>query len=316
MGDEWDVPVGARMTRDERRERFGGALYGGIEPSAKTPNVFVYSDPKRGSAFGYDFDGWNEEGDRFLYTGEGRIGPQTLTDGNKALLNHVEDGRAVRLFVEDGQVADSDTKIHRYIGEFQVDPDLPYVWERAPDQEKELRQVIVFRLMPLNAESATQETKSQRPEVGLPQSAEVPLEAVNQEYAQRKGVDAARIERSESQLVDRLVNFLTERGCTLSRWRLRPLGERSVLFSDPYWREGNELFEAKSSANRDSIRTAIGQLLDYKRLIDDENLILTVVVPEKPNDDLLALCEYAGVGCVYETSLNTFERHSSAPASE
>ena len=306
---DWDVPIGARMTRDERRERFGGALYGGIEPSAKTPNVFVYSDPERGSAFGYNFDGWNEEGDCFLYTGEGRVGPQTLTDGNKALLNHVDDGRAVRLFVEDGHVPDSDTKIHRYIGEFKVDPALPFVWERAPDQKQALRPVIVFRLLPLESESVRPQTRSTRPEVGLPQSTQVSLEAVNQEFAQRKGVDAVRIERSESQLVERLVSFLSERGCTLSRWRLRPMGEKSILFSDPFWQEGNELFEAKSSAHRDSIRAAIGQLWDYKRLIGDEDLQLTVVVPGKPNDDLLALCDYAGVGCVYETKLNVFERH-------
>ena len=62
--------------------------------------------------------------------------------------------------------------------------------------------------------------------------------------------------------------------------------------------EENELFEAKSSADRDSIRAAIGQLWDYKRLIGDEDLQLTVLVPEKPNDELLHLCDYAGVGCM------------------
>ena len=76
------------------------------------------------------------------------------------------------------------------------------------------------------------------------------------------------------------------------------MGEKSILFSDPFWQEGNELFEAKSSAHRESIRAAIGQLWDYKRLIGDEDLQLTVLVPEKPNDELLHLCDYAGVGCM------------------
>ena len=62
--------------------------------------------------------------------------------------------------------------------------------------------------------------------------------------------------------------------------------------------EEDELFEAKSSADRDSIRAAIGQLWDYKRLIGDGDLQLTVLVPEKPNDDLLDLFDYAGVGCM------------------
>ena len=68
----------------------------------------------------------------------------------------------------------------------------------------------------------------------------------------------------------------------------------------PLWgvQEENELFAANSSADRNSIRAAIGHLWDYKWLIGDEDLQLTVLVPEKPNDDLLDLCDSAGVGCM------------------
>src|SRR5262249_11770725 len=37
----WDTPPGARLTRDERMRRYGGAKYGGIQPSRVTPNVFL-----------------------------------------------------------------------------------------------------------------------------------------------------------------------------------------------------------------------------------------------------------------------------------
>ena len=144
---------------------------------------------------------------------------------------------------------------------------------------------------------------------GFPQARLVPLEAFNQEFAQRKGVDAGRMERSESQLVGRIESFLSRQGYTLARWQLSIRGEESYLYSDLFCDEKNELFEAKSSAHRDSIRMAIGQLWDYKRLIGREDLQITVLVPEKPNDDLLDLCDYAGVGCMYETSPNIFERH-------
>jgi hypothetical protein len=55
---EWDLPIGALLSRAERKARFGGAMYGGIEPSSSSPNVFLYSDPARGEAYGYNYDGW------------------------------------------------------------------------------------------------------------------------------------------------------------------------------------------------------------------------------------------------------------------
>jgi hypothetical protein len=80
----WDLKPGDKLNRDERMVRFGGGRQGGIEPSARTPNVFVYSDPKAGATFGYHYDGWNADGTVFLYTGEGGSGEQQLTSGNKA----------------------------------------------------------------------------------------------------------------------------------------------------------------------------------------------------------------------------------------
>lgn len=312
MRSEWNMAVGTRMTRDERRAQYGGATYGGIEPSAQTPNVFVYSDPSRGIAYGYNFDGWAPDSDCFLYTGEGRTGAQTLTDGNKALINHREDGRALRIFVEDGTVEGSNTKIHRYLGEFEVDREEPYVWETAPDVNGNLRPVIVFRLNPIDAEQPTELTLSKTPEIAIPHVSQVPLESVNTEFAHRNGQDAAQVERRESQLVGRLCEFLEAQGCELTRWRLRPEGERFALFTDPFWVQGPELFEVKSTTSRESVRMAIGQLFDYRRFIGIENLKLTVVLPSRPIADLVRLLDSVGVGCVYEGESGAFHRASNS----
>ncbi|MFG2076086.1 hypothetical protein [Nonomuraea maritima] len=43
MRNDWHTPVGDLLTRDERMALYGGAKYGGIEPSSKTDNVFIYS---------------------------------------------------------------------------------------------------------------------------------------------------------------------------------------------------------------------------------------------------------------------------------
>lgn len=94
--------------------------------------MFIYSDPSRGETYGYKFDGWNEDGSVFLYTGEGRVGDQRMVAGNKAILDHAERGKALRLFVAEGFVDGTGQKAHRYIGEFSVDGALPFVQEDAP----------------------------------------------------------------------------------------------------------------------------------------------------------------------------------------
>jgi hypothetical protein len=135
------------MTREQRRVKYGGALYGGIEQSAQTPNVFVYSDPNKSAMYGYNFDGWaaNDPG-VYLYTGEGQFGDMTMDDGNAAILNHRDEGRALRLFVFDHYVPGTKQAVNRYLGEFAVDEEHPYVVERAPDKAGEQRNAFVFRL--------------------------------------------------------------------------------------------------------------------------------------------------------------------------
>jgi len=70
----WGITVGQVLTRRELQQRYGGAPYGGIEPSRSTPNVLLFTDPATGERHGY-FDGWADDG-CFHYTGEGQRGDQ------------------------------------------------------------------------------------------------------------------------------------------------------------------------------------------------------------------------------------------------
>ena len=59
--------------------------------------------------------------------------------GNKAILNHIEDGRSIRLFWGSrGEV--------EYGGEFEIDHIDPWTTEQATSTESKMRDVIVFRL--------------------------------------------------------------------------------------------------------------------------------------------------------------------------
>jgi len=133
----WNLSKGDRVLRRMLHDRFGGGRQGGISPSRKSPNIMIFSDHVVGREHGYAD---RKQGDLFLYVGEGQQGNQTMTHGNKAILNHVEDGRAIRLFIGcRGEVI--------YSGEFEIDNVDPFFIERAPSSGGgRERDVIVFRL--------------------------------------------------------------------------------------------------------------------------------------------------------------------------
>jgi len=58
---EWAVEPHGVVARVELHNRYGGSRQGGISPSAKTPNVFIFSDPSVGEQYGY-FDNWHADG--------------------------------------------------------------------------------------------------------------------------------------------------------------------------------------------------------------------------------------------------------------
>jgi Mrr N-terminal domain len=317
---DWDLYPGDTLSRQERVGRFGGGRYGGIEPSRSTPNVFLYSDPSAGSEYGYDYDGWSTDGGVFLYTGEGRQGDQQMVNGNLALLHHASDGRALRLFVADGAEQGSSTKIQRYVGQFILDDETPFVRAEALDSAKLLRTVFVFRLRPhgeiLFRETDRSRTGDARLAVeaelqliaGVPSeavAASVPVEqAMTGEYATSGHASIVAIRR-EADLVERFREWLVDRSHSVSRFRIRPPGELRDLFSDIFDHSDNILYEAKAAATRDAVRMAIGQLLDYRRYVPG-NPQLVVLLPARPTDDLLTLLSGLGIGCVWATGRTTF----------
>jgi 5-methylcytosine-specific restriction protein A len=308
MSADWEIAPGERLTRAQRIALFGGAKFGGIQPSRTTLNVFVYSDPSRGGVI-YPYDGWAESNSVFLYTGEGQRGDQLMTGGNSALRDHEQSGRAVRLFVADGMVEGTTEKIHIYVGQFRVDPNDQYRIAPAPDADGEERTVLVFRLLPIGAAHIRDEDVSgtgEAPSIGS--AVLVPPEEHNAPNYDTPGSGPATATRRESELVARYREFLVEQGHAIKRWSLRPAGELLPLLTDLYDETTKELYEAKGTAVRNSVRLAIGQLLDYRRHIDVPELKLSLLLPTRPSDDLLKLIESVEMGCVYEVTAGEYER--------
>lgn len=296
----WITAPCEHLTRAERNALYGGPKYGGIQPSNTSLNVFLYSDPAAGGAI-YPYDGWSSDNTVFLYTGEGQEGDQEVAFGNRALINHEDTGRALRLFVADGTVAGTSEKNHIYVGEFRVDPEDSYRVEPAPDVNEEERSVLVFRLLPVGEVCIRDQDRSGTGDAPSTVDAElIDTEQHNAPIYETAGTEPSQGMRRESDMVKRLEAQLVSAGHDVRRWRLRPAGELLSLRTDTYDVTARELFEGKGTSARNSVRLAVGQLLDYRRLIPESDLTLTVLLPSRPSDDVLSFIHSVDMGCMYE----------------
>jgi hypothetical protein len=297
---------GDRILRRELHETFGGGRQGGMEPSGKTANVFLFTDEKTGRRNGYTHDGWHSDG-TFHYTGEGRFGDQQMTNGNRAARDHLREGRALRLFQKDG------TSVV-YIGEFEIPDDDAHVEiaESLDAEQRDKRNVFVFRLRPID--DVLEGLGPLAPSEPEFVARTVPIEASNVEtYARQHPPVSESVEsvRREAALVERYVYWLSANGGLTAARNAIPLPGGTLMYTDVFVNELSELLEAKSSASREHIRVALGQVLDYGRYVEHESL--SVLVPSKPADEMVALLISHGVGCVWEVSPRAFE--STRPAS-
>lgn len=118
-------------------EVYGGQMQGGISTPADH-NIILLFTSERGQEHGYS-DGWNEDG-VFLYTGEGQRGDMAFVRGNAAIRDHMETGKELHLFSQasPGHV--------RYIGQMTCKG---YHFKQGRDTRGEVRQMIVFELLPV-----------------------------------------------------------------------------------------------------------------------------------------------------------------------
>lgn len=282
----WTLKSGHPIERKKLHEDFGGRTQGGIGPSSRTPNVFVFTDPIAGEKHGY-FDGWMPDG-LFHYSGEGQYGDQRMISGNASILNHKKEGRALRLFQgARGTVI--------YLGEFEVYGEDPWYEADAPESGGgPLRRVIVFRLKPLDTAPQPPQTKLARllddaKTTGAEdQVQDLPLE---QQLTERSFVNPAQepyeAERKEASLVQSLGDYLRGKGHSVGRHQMLPQGETRPLFTDLYDKDLKLLVEAKGSVTRENMRMAIGQLADYGRFLPEA--ARAILVPTEPRADLITL---------------------------
>ena len=285
--NEWTLFKGQKIRRQDLHNRYGGVRQGGISPSNKTKNVFVFSDDVSNQAHGYEFDHWIDS-NTFAYCGEGQIGDQTLTRYNYSILNHVEDDKVIRLFEgSSGEVT--------YVGDFSLDIEEPYFVVKGKGRDGNLRNVIMFRLK-RNLTTGSQENHQsfEENEIGVPYIFQKE-EAVNYEQAVPFAQDPDAMDKAllQHKITQNMVaTWLIDHG-------LEPL---SPSKTDPQfdiaWISRGEMYvgEIKSINNENEIhqvRFAIGQVLDYCAELDAKPVI---ILSESPSiSRLIGVVESNGI---------------------
>lgn len=118
-------------------EKYGGQRQRGICTPKNFPFIMLFTG-SQGDEFGY-FDKWTDEG-VFQYTGEGQKGDMVFTHGNKALRDHLKNGKDIHVFKILG------SGIVRYINNMVF---IGFNYMQRPDITGKFRNTIQFHLLPI-----------------------------------------------------------------------------------------------------------------------------------------------------------------------
>jgi 5-methylcytosine-specific restriction protein A len=137
--------------RHDIHEVYGGQQQGGICTPQGVPFILLFTG-ESGGEFGYR-DGPQEDG-TFAYTGEGQRGNMEFVRGNRAIREHVSDGKDLLLFESTRR-----SGMYRFLGCYGC---AGWTYKDAPDRDGINRSAIVFRLVSVFAETVHSEPDAVR----------------------------------------------------------------------------------------------------------------------------------------------------------
>ncbi|MBT2418279.1 hypothetical protein J7F01_05310 [Streptomyces sp. ISL-22] len=316
---------GETLTRDEIHPVLGGSGYAGICPAVEKQNVLIFSDSEVGKRYGYR-DGWLAEDDDlgpvFTYTGTGKQDDQALKGGNIAILKHAEMGRTLHLFIAVGKVPGTDKKTHKYIGQFKVDERKPYETRVATDEQRKVRNVIVFRLRPIGPYIRTASDTLQlasTPRSLFSQTAGRFARSVRRQRRQlQPQTNIDHVEATRDDLADAFEDHKVAQGETIGQLELEMRNTADRLTCGLYSQTNNTVYEPTGSTASEPIAQAITQLLlarHYLRDLEpDQPLNLMLLTPALPREDLRGLLAEHGIGIVYRTDSGDFAEFTTSSA--
>jgi hypothetical protein len=238
-------------------------------------------------------DGWT--GDRYHFQGEGVDGDQVLAQGNRALREHADTGRKVRLF------STRPKPTVRYLGEYALDTETPYVSVTLPvagQPTHPQRAGYVFRLQPVDGTTPTRVPRAR----SLSVETQVVEVDVNTSFRPRPGSEPGHeltsVEDSADRELTRYATYLRLQGHDVRRYMVTPAQSLSRLPVDLLDRTANELVACTGSVARSHVLAALGELLDLRRFFLPQPAAV-LLAPTAITMDLIELCMEKGITTVW-----------------
>lgn len=283
----WTLEIGDTVLRREIHAAYGGQEQSGIITPKSIPDILVITSPESGARHGYNaLEGLQEDGS-FLYTGEGQRGPQVFARGNTALRDAAQNDRPIRLLTKQGPYV-------TYVGEFTTG-EPAFSIETIPDSDGNLREGIIFKLVPVDADVEALDAPSTPLTESAQASSWMPPESSSYVVGAPLIPGERVVSRIEFKLQKDFGQWIKSRGETPQRLRLNSAG--ATIEPDLYVSESGWVVEAKKSPAREYVRTAIGQVLDYSLLARESGrpAVPVVLLPSRPIAHLEALLSELGI---------------------
>ena len=303
--DEWTLLRGQSILRAALHDRYSGIRQGGIAPSRITKNIFLFTDDASNHEHGYEKDYWLNDL-TFIYCGDGQTGNQKLTRRNLQVLNHVRDGRKLRLFSPvSGKVT--------YLGEMQIDSNAPYELVKGIGRDGKSREVIMFRL---NRVIEKHEYKpSDNKNVGSNDDFGQNYVFANEEPRE---IDISGLFTIDPNLLDRALQIHSITQNTVANWVIgENLFPQSPLSTecdfDIAWESsiGRVVCEVKSINDDNEVhqlRLGLGQVLEYAYKLNARPVLM---VSRKPSRQyIIDAASKAGVLTLWPEILNKYSARS------
>ena len=299
--EEWTLLRGQAILRARLHDRYSGIRQGGIAPSRKTKNIFLFTDDSSNNEHGYERDYWVDDF-TFLYCGDGQTGDQELSRRNLQVLNHVQDGRKLRLF---SPVAGKVT----YLGELSIDAEKPYELADGIGRDGKPRKVIMFRL---HRVLEPKELGTQTPD------SQDPIDDFGRKYifADEESRDVAESElfSADPNLLDRALQIHSLTQNTVANWvigsSLTPHSPTSTYCDfDIAWESdfGKVVCEVKSLSDENEVhqfRLGLGQVLEYAQKLE---ALPVLMFSRRPTQSaLIEAANKAGVVVLWPEILNNY----------
>lgn len=209
--------------RQDIHEKFGGNRQSGIAASSLVPAIFLFTG-ESGLKFGYRDS--PDASDYCDYTGEGQVGDMSFTAGNRAVLDHVKDGKALHLFKSLGK-----GKLCTYQGEFSL---AGFSWDQGLDRLGNLRRIIVFHLTRVPAALELKQSSESLPPIqATPLTLESARRLAIEASVAPEGVDGVLAIRSVYQRSERVRRYALMRAKGVCEACLEP-APFSRPDGDPY----------------------------------------------------------------------------------